>query len=96
MVLEKGWPWVLALIGAVVARAIVRRYWSSIRDIPGPWLASVSGLWQVLQILRGHTEKEVIKLHKQHGMLVPHLYPCSFSFQRIRGEIEAPSDCATR
>lgn len=63
-------PWALALISAIFVRAIFRRYWTSIRDVPGPFLASFSSLWQVVQILKGHTELETIRLHKQHGKLV--------------------------
>jgi hypothetical protein len=72
MALTYSWcPWTLALLCAVVARAISRRYWTSIGDVPGPLLASFSSLWQVMQILKGHTELETIRLHRQHGMLVP-------------------------
>lgn len=63
-------PWALALVSAVFVRAIFRRYWTSIRDVPGPLLASFSTLWQVVQILKGHTESETIRLHKQYGKLV--------------------------
>lgn len=47
--------------------ALKRRYLSPIRDIPGPFLASFSGLWQILHIIKGHTELAVLDLHKQHG-----------------------------
>lgn len=71
MVLVNGLNiWALAFASAVVARAIVRRYWTPIRDVPGPLLASFSNLWQVLQILKGHTEAETLKLHQKHGMLI--------------------------
>lgn len=69
MVFVNSWgTWALALVSSVITRAIVRRYWTSIRDVPGPLLASFSNLWQVLQILKGHTEAETIKLHRKHGM----------------------------
>lgn len=66
-----GWnPWLLVLlIGAICVRVIVRRYCTSIRDIPGPFLASFSSLWQVLQILKGHTEAEILELHRKYGTL---------------------------
>jgi len=57
----------LAFVAVVVARAFFRRYWAPIKDIPGPFLASFSNLWLVLQILKGHTEAETIELHKKHG-----------------------------
>lgn len=68
LVFVNNWGvWALALVSSVFARAIIRRYWTSIWDIPGPLLASFSNLWQVLQILRGHTEAETIRLHQKHG-----------------------------
>ncbi|KAJ5552488.1 hypothetical protein N7494_001866 [Penicillium frequentans] len=60
----------LAFVAVAVARAFFRRYWAPIKDIPGPFLASFSNLWLVLQILKGHTEAETIKLHKKHGHFV--------------------------
>lgn len=51
----------------VVAIAVKRRYATSIRDIPGPWLASISSLWQVYQLIKGHTEQEIVKLHRRYG-----------------------------
>lgn len=69
LALPHGWPsWMLAVGAAVLARVVFRRYWTSIRDVPGPFLASFSNLWQVWQILKGHTETETIQLHKKHGM----------------------------
>ncbi|CEJ61896.1 hypothetical protein PMG11_10412 [Penicillium brasilianum] len=71
MVFVNSWrACALALVSSVITRAIVRRYWTSIRDIPGPLLASFSNLWRVLQILKGHTEAETIMLHRKHGYFV--------------------------
>lgn len=65
-----GLRWVVALllICFVVVRAILRRYWTPIADIPGPFLASFSKLWQVYHLWKGHVEEELIALHKKHGM----------------------------
>ncbi|KAL4875796.1 cytochrome P450 [Aspergillus karnatakaensis] len=62
------WPLIFAAI--VIVGAAKRKYLTPIRDIPGPFLASFSSLWQVYQLWRGHTEEEVIKLHKKHGHFV--------------------------
>lgn len=59
--------WALVLVGLLIVRAIVRRYWTPIRDIPGPFLASFSKLWQIYQLWKGHIEEELIHLHKKHG-----------------------------
>jgi hypothetical protein len=54
---------------ALVVRVIYRRYWTPIRDIPGPFFASFGSLWKVYHVVKGHTEEEIIKLHKKHGAL---------------------------
>ncbi|PYH94298.1 cytochrome P450 [Aspergillus ellipticus CBS 707.79] len=60
----------LLLLAIVTAIALKRRYATSIRDLPGPWLASVSSLWQVYQLIKGHTEQEIVRLHRKHGDFV--------------------------
>lgn len=46
---------------------IIRRWFSPISDIPGPFLGSFSVLWQILNTIKGHTEEETIAEHKKHG-----------------------------
>ncbi|RAH72484.1 cytochrome P450 [Aspergillus aculeatinus CBS 121060] len=58
------------VLTSFVLLAVKRRYFTSLRDIPGPWLASVSSLWQVFQLIKGHTEQEMIRLHRKHGHFV--------------------------
>ncbi|KUJ11216.1 cytochrome P450 [Mollisia scopiformis] len=54
-----------------VALIFVRRRWfSSISDIPGPFLGSFSVLWQIVHALKGHTEEETIAEHRKHGDFV--------------------------
>ncbi|RAK96825.1 cytochrome P450 [Aspergillus ibericus CBS 121593] len=60
----------LLLLGILALVALKRRYATAIRDIPGPWLASVSSLWQVYQLIKGHTEQEIVKLHRKYGSFV--------------------------
>ena len=50
-----------------LAVAIRRRYFSSISDIPGPFLASFSILWEVWNVIEGHIEEKVIALHEKYG-----------------------------
>jgi hypothetical protein len=45
-----------------------RRWFSSISDIPGPFLGSFSVLWQIIHAFKGHTEEATIAEHKKHGM----------------------------
>ncbi|KAL3481254.1 cytochrome P450 [Aspergillus californicus] len=58
------------LAAAVLLRVLYRKYGTSIRDIPGPFVASFSSLWRVYHVCKGHLEEEVIKLHKEHGHFV--------------------------
>jgi hypothetical protein len=54
----------VTLVALVFTR---RRYFSSISDIPGPFLGSFSVLWQIRHAIKGHTEEETIAEHKKHG-----------------------------
>jgi hypothetical protein len=69
------------LAGAVVVRVLWRKYCTSIRDIPGPFWASFSSIWKVYQVWKGHSELEILELHKKHGMslLSFDLKACSYS-----------------
>lgn len=58
---------VLLIPGLLLGFAIKRRYLTSLYDIPGPFVASFSSLWQVYQLWKGHTELEMIDLHRKHG-----------------------------
>ncbi|EAW15334.1 cytochrome P450 [Aspergillus clavatus NRRL 1] len=62
--------WVLAFLSLVATFAVKRKYSTALRDIPGPFLASFSSLWKVYQVWKGHTEEEMIRLHKKHGYFV--------------------------
>ncbi|OBT84328.1 hypothetical protein VE02_07275 [Pseudogymnoascus sp. 03VT05] len=54
----------------IVTVAIRRRYFSAISDIPGPFLASFSTLWEIWEVIAGHIEVTVIALHERHGHFV--------------------------
>ncbi|KAI9755870.1 MAG: hypothetical protein M1815_004531 [Lichina confinis] len=66
--------WQIILLAAttiVVLVGLKRRYFSSISDVPGPFLATVSGnLWHLRYTFQGHLENEAIALHKKHGPFV--------------------------
>ncbi|KAL2787917.1 cytochrome P450 [Aspergillus keveii] len=62
------WPLLPALI--LLAIVVKRRYLGSLREVPGPFLASISSLWKIKQIIKGHTEEEMLALHKKHGDFV--------------------------
>lgn len=60
-----GWCLVIAFF--IASRVLIRRYATSIRDVPGPIFGSFSSLWVVYQLWKGHLEQETIDLHKKHG-----------------------------
>ncbi|EED11729.1 cytochrome P450, putative [Talaromyces stipitatus ATCC 10500] len=62
--------WAITAAITILVIILKRRYVSPISDIPGPLLASFSTLWQVYHLIKGHTEEEMIKLHKKMGSLV--------------------------
>ena len=55
---------------ALVICALSRKYGTSIKDVPGPFVASFSSLWRVYHLVKGHSEDEILKLHKKHGMML--------------------------
>ncbi|KAF9890363.1 hypothetical protein FE257_006030 [Aspergillus nanangensis] len=62
------WPFVLAIV--ILGVMIRRRYLSPISNIPGPFLGSFSSFWKIQQILNGHTEEQMLALHREHGDFV--------------------------
>lgn len=61
----------LSLIVFFVLVALRRRYFSSISDIPGLFISSISSnLWHILHIIKGHLEAELIALHRKHSIFV--------------------------
>ncbi|KAJ5449457.1 uncharacterized protein N7458_005906 [Penicillium daleae] len=55
---------------ALVVRVLFRKYWTPIRDIPGPFFASFSSIWRVYHLCKGHSEKEILNLHRKHGHFI--------------------------
>ncbi|KAF2808681.1 cytochrome P450 [Mytilinidion resinicola] len=58
------------LFAYILVVAIRRRYFSSISDIPGPFVASFSVLWEIWSIIGGHIEFKTIALHEKLGYFV--------------------------
>lgn len=69
---DLGWGSYAAFLVAVyiVSVAIRRRHFSTISDIPGPFLASFSTLWEIWEIIAGHIEVTVMALHERHGKIL--------------------------
>ncbi|KAK0617794.1 benzoate 4-monooxygenase cytochrome P450 [Bombardia bombarda] len=58
------------LVVALVSIVVWRRFLSPLKDVPGPWLASVSRLWHLYYIVRGDQNLKLIELHDKHGHFV--------------------------
>lgn len=50
--------------------AVRRRYLSTISDVPGPFLASITRLWHIVRILKGRVSQDTRELHQQYGPFV--------------------------
>lgn len=44
-----------------------QRYGSPLRNVPGPFLASVTPLWRLYRVLKGNWHLEIIELHQRYG-----------------------------
>lgn len=60
---------IVVILASIITVFVKRRYFSSISDIPGPFAASFSLLWQLWQIVKGHTEVATIEQHRKHGKI---------------------------
>jgi len=56
-----------------VFTALKLRYFSSIRDIPGPFFASIGTFWQMYHVSKGDYPIALSKLHEKHGGPLPPL-----------------------
>jgi hypothetical protein len=59
-----------ALVVYWAAWTIYARVLHPLSNIPGPWLASVSRLWYMIQVARGDMEKTQRQLHAKYGPLI--------------------------
>ena len=58
---------VLLALGAIVLRFLYITFTDPLRDVPGPFIARYTRLWELQQFRKGHFERINIDLHKQHG-----------------------------
>lgn len=66
-----GYPAASVLLGLFLLVIVIRRrYLSPIADIPGPFFASFSVLWQLWAIVKGDIQLRSIELHRKHGHFV--------------------------
>lgn len=51
----------------LIVRSIIRPFFLSPRNVPGPFLARFSRLWYLKQVYEGGFEKTNIELHRRYG-----------------------------
>lgn len=54
----------------LITVVVKRRYFSPLSDIPGPFLASFTRLWQIITLIKGDSLNEFYNLHEKHGPFV--------------------------
>ena len=88
---------VVLLFLAVISRAIYRRYFHPLANYPGPVFCSLTRLWKVWSVYKGHTEADYIALHRRYGPVV-RVAPneLSFSSPNAAREILAPGTGFTK
>ncbi|OCL07759.1 cytochrome P450 oxidoreductase [Glonium stellatum] len=62
--------WAVLLSVALILRFAVKRYWTPLRHVPGPFYASISRGWKVSQALRRRMHYACIEMHKKYGPVV--------------------------
>jgi hypothetical protein len=55
---------------SLVVITVKRRYFSPLSKYPGPFLGSISSLWQMRHAYGGRFSKDVFALHMKHGKIL--------------------------
>jgi hypothetical protein len=59
-----------ALLFSIVSYVLYQRYFHPLAKYPGPFLASLTDLWQVHQFMTLKQPYHLTKLHEKHGSIV--------------------------
>lgn len=61
----------IGLVGVAILTVLIkRRYFSPLSDIPGPFFASITRLWQVVTLVQGDSVNTFYNLHQAYGPFV--------------------------
>ncbi|KAK1764513.1 cytochrome P450 [Phialemonium atrogriseum] len=60
----------LCVFALFLIRVVARRWWSPLRQVPGPWLAAYTRLWKLYHTSRDNMELVNIDLHRRYGPIV--------------------------
>lgn len=61
----------ILIVSALSLTVIRRLYFSPLKSIPGPFLASISRWWHLKQIVRGDQQVALAKEHEKYGEIYP-------------------------
>ena len=62
--------WFILIFLLLLAQPLYARYSQGLNAYPGPFLASVSGVWRVWYTWYHRHEKPLVKLHEEYGEVV--------------------------
>jgi hypothetical protein len=66
---QLGRHYLLVFFGLFLARLAYLRYLHPFKDIPGPFLATISPFWKVKCALNGSFHKDITECHKKYGTI---------------------------
>lgn len=67
---------ILGFLTFVIAVRCIANYFKlGLRKIPGPFLASITPLWRLIDVRRGHHHETLIKLHHEYGTKLLRIAP---------------------
>ncbi|KAJ0109101.1 cytochrome P450 [Diaporthe amygdali] len=65
------WPYIgTQALAGIIAIIVWRKYFYTISDVPGPFFASFTRLWHLVQVHEGDQNLQMIELHDKHGHFV--------------------------
>lgn len=63
------------LLLVIVGNCIANHFKPGLRNIPGPFLASLTNLWRLIDVKRGNHQSTLIKLHRKYGTKLLRIAP---------------------
>ena len=67
--------WIRLVVGLLVLYCFRERYRHGLRSIPGPFLASFTNLWRLVDVAKGDAHNTLLKLHRKHNSQLIRLGP---------------------
>ena len=55
------------ILGVLVIRVMYAYFFSPLRAVPGPWLARITRIWELVMVSKGDFNQTAIQLHEKYG-----------------------------